>query len=82
MVKQTDGESLPFFKLGKEQSDAMLGMQNRNLRAGQSRLACAGEIGSRAVVGVGHQAFSDAFRAGRKWPPRTENDFPKTVRKS
>ena len=27
MVKQTDGESLPFFKLGKEQSDAMLGMQ-------------------------------------------------------
>ena len=27
MVKQTDGKSLPFFKLGKEQSDAMLGMQ-------------------------------------------------------
>jgi hypothetical protein len=27
MVKQTDGDSLPFFKVGKEQTDAMLGMQ-------------------------------------------------------
>jgi hypothetical protein len=59
MASNSTDASVPFLKLGKEQTEALLTMQKELLGTYEPCLACSRQIGSGALVRAGQEVVGD-----------------------